>query len=100
MAEIKKKGDADATANLKRTNYTKLIGKTQDGTHVRRLLKYLYEHDAITPMECFQHLNNTRISSTVSILRHEYGVPVKMVKVTKNGKSYGVYSIDWEAFHV
>jgi hypothetical protein len=95
MGSEKKKGSAEATANLKRKNYIRLREQTQDGTHIRDLLDYLYKNDTITPMECFEYLNNTRISSTVSILRHDYNVPVQMEKVTKNGRTYGVYSIDW-----
>lgn len=100
MIGIKKKGRAEATANLKRKNYNRIRQHMQDGTHVADLFDYLYKHDTITPMECFEMLDNTRISSTVSILRHDYGVPVEMEKTTKNHRTYGVYSIDWEGFDV
>ena len=97
MSTYKKKSSAEATANPKRVKYIRLKEQMQDGTHVVNLLTYLYKHKSITPMECYEKLNNTRISSTVSILRHVYGVPVKMEKVTKNGRTYGVYSITWDA---
>ena len=100
MGNEKKKGSAEASANPKHNKYNKLRKHMQDGTHVSDLFDYLYKHDTITPMECFVMLDNTRISSTVSILRHDYGVPVDMVKTTKNGRTYGVYSIDWEVLDV
>ena len=100
MGNVKKKGSAEASANPKHNKYNKLRKHMQDGTHVSDLFDYLYKHDTITPMECFVMLDNTRISSTVSILRHDYGVPVDMVKTTKNGRTYGVYSIDWEVLDV
>jgi hypothetical protein len=100
MGSEKKKGSAEASANPKQEKYNKLRKHMQDGTHVSDLFDYLYRHDTITPMECFWALDNTRISSTVSILRHDYGVPVDMVKTTKNGRTYGVYSIDWEVLDV
>ena len=100
MAIIKTKGSAEASASRKQDKYNKVRKHMQDGTHVSDLFDYLYRHDTITPMECFEMLDNTRISSTVSILRHDYGVPVDMVKTTKNGRTYGVYSIDWEVLDV
>ena len=100
MNQTKKKSSAEATANPIHEKYTTLRSRMQEGTHVRNLFDYLYRNKEITPMECFDKLNNTRISSTVSILRHEYGVPIVMQKTTKNGRTYGVYWIDWEALNV
>lgn len=100
MKQNKRKSRAEATANPIHEKYTTERERMQEGTHVRNLFDYLYKHEEITPMECFEKLNNTRISSTVSILRHEYGVPIVMQKRTKNGRTYGVYSIDWEVFDV
>lgn len=95
----KEKSRAEATANFIRRyeQYNKYRSKMQDKTHVTRLFDYLWFNDSITPMECFFKLGNTRISSTVSILRHEYGVPIRTEMVSKNGKKYGVYSLDKEA---
>lgn len=100
MANEKKKGSAEASANPKHNKYNKLRKHMQDGTHVSDLFDYLYKNDTITPMECFVMLDNTRISSTVSILRHDYGVPVVTNMIEKDGKRYGVYSIDWGCLDV
>lgn len=100
MGSEKKKGSAEASANPKQDKYNKLRERTQAETHVRDLVDYLYRNKSITSYECFQLLNNTRISSTVSILRHDYGVPVVTDMIEKDGKRYGVYSIDWGCFDV
>ena len=99
MGLTKKKSDAEATANLiDRDKYIMLRNQMQGGTHVARLFDYLWTHDSITPAECFDKLGNTRIGSTVSILRHRYDVPIKTKTIAKKvcGKTirYGSYSIE------
>lgn len=96
---IKRKSDAEAIANSRiHEEYTKVRNKMQDGTHVARLFDYMYFVGDITPMECFEKLGNTRISSTVYCLRRNYGLPIRTKMVVKNGKSFGAYGIDWEVF--
>lgn len=95
-----KKKSRPKSAILKQEKYNRLREKTQAETHVRDLVDYLWENGCITSYECFKYLNNTRISSTVSILRHDYGVPVQMNMIERNGKRFGEYSIDWEAYDV
>ena len=99
MEKNKKKSDAEATANLiDRDKYIMFRNQMQDGTHVARLMDYLWFHGSITPSECFNRLGNTRIGSTISILRHHYGVPIRTVTITKKkaGKviRYGQYVIE------
>ena len=100
MAVTKQKSSAEATANPTHKQYIKLRRQMQPGTHVRDLLDYLYSNPTITSYEAFKYLNNTRVSSTVSILRHAYGVPVVANMVNKNGKRYAVYSIPWGVWAV
>ena len=88
------------SANSRQEKYNRLRERTQAETHVRDLVEYLWTHGTITSYECFEKLNNTRVSSTVSILRHDYDVPVNMVMVQNGRKRYGQYSIDCEAYDV
>ena len=91
----KEKSRAEATANsITQEQYTKLRRTMQADSHVLKLFDYLWWHDHITSIECFSVLKNTRISSTVSLLRHTYGVPIKTEMVEANGKRFGVYSMD------
>lgn len=95
----KKKGDAEAVANpITKHDYIMIRNQMQEGTHVARLFDYLWLYGAITPMECYELLGNTRISSTVSLLRNNYDVPVKttIVHTKKAGKNvrYGQYWIE------
>ena len=96
---VKKKGDAEAVANLvTKHDYITIRNTMQEDTHVARLFDWLWHNGSITPMECYDFLGNTRIGSTVGILRHQYGVPVKMEMCERKslGKTvrYGKYSIE------
>lgn len=91
----KEKSRAEATANsINQQQYNRARQKMQDGTHHARLLDYLWINGQITSFECFEKLHNTRISATVYKLRHIYGVPVNTDYITKNGYTFGVYSIE------
>lgn len=99
MEDRKKESVTEVNANLiTKDQYITFRNRIQPDTHLARLLDYLWMFGSITSMECFEELGNTRVGSTVGILRNEYGVPITTTMATKkrNGRviRYGIYSIE------
>lgn len=52
-------------------------------THKERVLKYIEDFGSISSLEAFNDLGNTRLSSSIYLLRHEDNLPIKSINETK-----------------
>lgn len=80
--------------------YKAVLEKMQDGTHVKNIFRHLVDYGKITSMEAFLDYGNTRVASTVNLLKNNYDLPIFTRMV--NGKNryghrttYGEYIL-WE----
>ena len=66
-----------------------LILKEMDRmTHVQRIKRHLEDYGKITSLEAIEEYGNTRLSSTIHVLRHSYLMNIKSIPA-KGVNRYG-----------
>lgn len=61
-------------------------------TYIIKTKRILEENGKITSWDAIQKMGNTRLSATIYILRHTYGMNIGMrMKTSANGKRFGEY---------
>lgn len=57
-------------------------------THIDRIKRHLEDYGKITSLEAINEYGNTRLSATIFILRHDYGLNIVSIP-TKGKNRYG-----------
>ena len=63
-------------------------------SYVQKVKEILENEGKITSWDAIQRMGNTRLSSTIHVLRHKYDMDIHMqMKMSENGKTYGEYTL-------
>lgn len=93
----KENAPAMPSANpISKNNYSATLKKIQPNTHIYKVLNHLIKNHTITSMQAFELYRNTRLSASIGVLRHDYGVDIvteSIVDVEGNIKSYKRYRL-------
>ena len=68
-----------------------------DETYIYKVAEILNTKGYITSWDAIKIMGNTRLSSTIHILRHKHNMPIiTEMRIADNGKKYGYYFLKKE----